>query len=109
MVYCSLYQSSSSLSIRAPFAVVFMHFSHVWSSNLYVLLSLLAVLIVSMLLNLLTHQKNENKKEACCLLFKELPSVFDISAIRGPSTEQLESFLGFLNNNYRVSWYKAVL
>ena len=48
-------------------------------------------------------------KEACCLLFTELPSVFDISAIHGPSTEQLKSFLGFLNNNYRVSWYQAVL
>ena len=48
-------------------------------------------------------------KEACCLLFTELPLVFDISAIHGPSTEQLKSFLGFLNNNYRVSWYQAVL
>lgn len=35
--------------------------------------------------------------------------MFDISAVRGPSTKQLESFLGFLNDNYRVSWYEAVL
>ena len=53
--------------------------------------------------------KNKNEKEACCLLSTELPLVFDISAVRGPSTKQLESFRGFLNSSYRVSWYKAVL
>ena len=69
MVYCSLYQSSSSLSISAPFAVVFMHSFHVWSSNLYILFSLVAVVIVSMLLNLLTHQKTRTKrKHAVCSL-----------------------------------------
>ena len=86
-----------------------MHSFHVWSSIFLCFVEFGGGSYCFNVVESFDSSKNENKKEACCLLFKELPSVFDISAIRGPSTEQLESFLGFLNNNYRVSWYKAVL